>query len=145
VSRGRQRLVTPQKQRGDLAELRVAADLRGRGYRIAIPFGEDCDYDLVVDRGTALERVQVKHVRSDGRVIVVRCRSYSLTNGKVRAVKQYTAATVDWIAVWDATTDRCFYVPAREFDGHTMLHLRLEPALSGRVADIRFADHYLDL
>jgi hypothetical protein len=30
-----------RKAKGDLAELKVAADLRARGYRIAFPYGED--------------------------------------------------------------------------------------------------------
>jgi PD-(D/E)XK endonuclease len=133
------------KRRGDLAELRVAADLLARGHRIAIPFGEDSDYDLIVDREGHLERVQVKHAVSDGRVIPVRCRSMSLTNGRVRSVKKYTAATIDWIAVFDVTTDRCYYVPAAELGpaGRSLLHLRLQPTRSGRRQGIRHAADYL--
>ncbi len=138
--------MAPLKAKGDLAELRVAADLVSRGHKVAIPFGEDCDYDLVVDRDGALERVQVKHTRSDGRVIVVRCRSASLTNGRVRAVKKYTATTIDWLAVYDATTDRCFYVPAAELgDGCAELRLRLTPAANGQRTAIRLATDYLQL
>jgi hypothetical protein len=37
----------------------VAADLMRRGYKIAFPYGEDWDFDLIVCRdGTTLERVQ---------------------------------------------------------------------------------------
>jgi hypothetical protein len=133
------------ERKGDLAELRVAADLIQRGHRIAIPYGEDCDDDLVVDRDGHLERVQVKHVRSDGEVVVVKCLSHSLTAGRVRAVKRYTAATVDWIAVWDATTDRCFYFHSSDFDGRSTVQLRLAPARNGQMARVRWAEHYLDL
>lgn len=87
------------KAKGDLAELKVAADLLERGHRIALPFGEDNDFDLVLCREDRLERVQVKFTESNGEVVFVRCRSMSLTNGKVRRVKHYTAQTVDWIAV----------------------------------------------
>ncbi len=45
----------------------VAADLRRRGFKIAIPFGEDCDFDLVLVRDTKLQRVRVKYVKSDQR------------------------------------------------------------------------------
>jgi hypothetical protein len=38
--------MAPTKAKGDLAELKVAADLIAKGYRVALPFGEDCDYDL---------------------------------------------------------------------------------------------------
>ena len=102
------------KAKGDLAELKVAADLVGRGYKVAFPYGEDWDYDLILWRGETLERVQVKYARSDGCRIVVRCRSQSLTNGKVRRTKRYTTATIDWLAVYDVTTDAVFYVPATE-------------------------------
>ena len=51
------------KAKGDLAELKVAVDLLRRGHKIAIPYGEDCDFDLVLIRGNRLQRVQVKHAR----------------------------------------------------------------------------------
>jgi hypothetical protein len=79
--------VAPLKAKGDLAEIMVAADLLRRGYKIAIPYGEDWDYDLILCRDGRLERVQVKYAKSDGVVIVVRCYSHSLTNGRVRATK----------------------------------------------------------
>lgn len=136
--------MAPLKQKGDLAELMVAADLRRRGHKIAIPYGEDWDYDLIVCRDGLLERVQVKHTRSDGRVIEVKCFSHSLTNGRIRATKRYTAAAVDWIAVYDATTERCYYVPAKELgEGRSTISLRLAPALSGRRLGIRWATDYL--
>src|SRR5947208_4135969 len=119
--------MAPLKQKGDLAELMVAADLRRRGYKIALPYGEDWDYDLIIERHGRLERVQVKHFTSDGSIIHVRCYSKSLTNGRVKRTKQYTADTVDWIAVWDPTTGRPYYVPSAVFDGYQHLTLRLAP------------------
>jgi hypothetical protein len=112
---------------------------------VAFPYGEDCDYDLIVDRDGSLERVQVKHTRSDGRVVIVRCRSISVTNGKVMAVKLYTAAMVEWIAVFDATTQRCYYVPATMLgEGRSTITLRLVPARSGRTKGVHMAAHFED-
>ena len=131
------------KTKGDLAELKVAADLIERGYRIAIPFGEDSDFDLILCRGNDLERVQVKYAASDGHVIQVKCYSHSLTNGKIRQTKRYTARTIDWLAVYDATTKRCFYVPASELGaGRNILHLRLTEAINRQRRGIRFAEEY---
>jgi hypothetical protein len=138
------RFVAALKQKGDLAELAVAHDLVRRGFRVAFPYGEDCNYDLIVDRGDRLDRVQVKHTRSNGEVVIVRCRSHSLTNGKVRVVKHYTAEIIEWIAVYDVTTDRCYYIPASELGtGRSVLHLRVTPARSGRRQGIRAACDYL--
>lgn len=135
-----------RKQKGDLAELKVACDLRRRGYGLAIPFGEESDYDLVIDREGTLERVQVKYVESDEKIVLVSCRSNSLTNGKVRRVKRYTNATIDWLAVYDRTTDACYYVPASKLgDGRDMLTLRLSEPRNGQRIGIRFAADYRNL
>jgi hypothetical protein len=131
------------KTKGDLAELKVATDLLSRGCRIALPFGEDCDYDLIADTGDDLHRIQVKHVTSDGAVCEIHCMSHSLTNGKIRQTKRYTAETIDWLAVYDRTTERCFYIPAIELGaGRSSINLRLSPARNGQRAGINFAENY---
>lgn len=137
--------MAPLKQKGDLAELKIAADLADRGCCLPFPFGEDCDYDLIADKEGILHRVQVKYTESDGAVIVMRCRSHSLTHGKIRQTKLYTAETVDWIAVYDRTTNRCYYLPAVELgSGRIDLHLRLTPARNGQRLGIRSASNYLN-
>jgi hypothetical protein len=137
--------VAPLKAKGDMAELIVAADLVKRGFRVAFPFGEDCDWDLLFWRPPelALERVQVKYATSDGRTLVVRCRSHSLTNGRVRVTKKYTSRTIDWLAVYDATSEALFYIPASELGaGMSELRLRLVPARNNQRARTRMADRY---
>ena len=137
--------MAPLKAKGDLAELMVAADLRRHGHKIAIPYGEDWDFDLIVCRDERLERVQVKYTESDGAVIAVRCGSHSLTNGKVRQTKRYTARMIDWLAVYDRTSDRCYYLPASELaDGRSILHLRLTPTLNCQKSRVRYAEDFLE-
>ena len=122
----------------------VAADLRSRGYGVAIPFGEDNDFDLILVREHQLERVQVKYTRSDGAVILVKCWSHALTNGKVRRTKRYTAETIDWLAMYDETSQRCYYISAKELGvGRATISLRLRPALNRQRAGIRDAENYL--
>jgi PD-(D/E)XK endonuclease len=137
--------VASLKQKGDLAELKVAADLIERGCKISIPFGEDSDYDLIADFEGRLHRVQVKFTKSDGSIVLVRCRSHSLTKGKVRTTKHYSSEMVDWIAVYDAAGDRCYYCPSRELgSGRSELRLRLVPARNGQHLGIRYAEAYTD-
>ena len=137
--------MAPLKQKGDLAELKVAADLIDRGCHLSFPYGEDCDYDLIADSEGALHRIQVKYTESDGEVISVRCMSHSLTRGKIRRTKHYTAETIDWLAVYDRTSERCYYFPATELGaGRSQLHLRLTPARNGQRIGIRDASDYLD-
>src|SRR5215218_3511317 len=129
-----------------LAELKVAADLIDRGCRLSIPFGEDCNYDLIADYEGRLHRVQVKYTKSDGKVVVLRGRSHSLTNGKVRVTKLYTPATIDWLAAYDPTSERCYYLPSWELGttGRDILHLRLQPARNNQRIGIREAIAYTD-
>jgi PD-(D/E)XK endonuclease len=134
------------KKKGDLAELKVAADLADRGRSISFPFGEDCDYDLIADFEGILHRVQVKYTESDGRMMLVRCRSHSLTKGKVRHTKRYTAKMIDWIGVYDRTSDRCYYLPSSVLGptGRSDLTLRLRPARNGQRIGIRLASNYME-
>jgi len=136
-----------RKAKGDLAELKVATDLRARGYKVAFPYGEDWDFDLILCRASgALERVQVKYARSDTRVISVAARSRSLTNGRVKATKHYTSAIIDWLAVWDATMNRCYYIPGKELGaGMTEVSLRLVPTANSQVRRVRMATDYADI
>jgi hypothetical protein len=134
------------KQKGDLAELMVAADLRSKGYKVALPYGEDWDYDLIIERDGRLERVQVKHACSDGRVITVKARSQSLTGGRVMSIKHYTDDIIDWLAVYDVTTTRCYYVPAEELgEGMNTVTLRLVPTRNQQRRRTRRASDYLTL
>jgi Holliday junction resolvase-like predicted endonuclease len=137
--------VASLKRKGDLAELKVASDLMERGCRLAFPYGEDSDYDLIADKDGYLHRIQVKYTESDGVVVVVRCRSHSLTKGKVRKTKHYTAETIDWLAVYDRTTDRCYYCDAGELgSGRSEISLRLVPARNGQRLGVRDASDYTE-
>ena len=104
-----------RKQKGDLAELKVAADLVSQGHRIAFPYGEDSPYDLVVCHADGcFDRVQVKHARSNGEFIEVKCYSNTVVAGRVHTTR-YTSQSIDWLAVFDATSQRCLYVPAEDY------------------------------
>lgn len=110
--------------KGEIGEAMVIADLRRRGLGVAIPFGHDVPFDVVLYRKEteSLEAIQVKCTESDGRVIKVKCRSSSDW-----VEYRYTAKEVDWIATYDATMDCCYYVHSSVFDGLVELRLRLAP------------------
>jgi hypothetical protein len=153
------------KEKGDIAELAVAADLTKRGHQVALPFGNRGHYDLLVDRASQctcktidptgragcdncvpdyIERVQVKYTVSDEEVIKVRTRCHSVTAGRVISTVQYTERDIDWIAVYDASTDFCYYVPAYHLgDGKGILHLRIKPTKNNQDANVRWAHDYM--
>ena len=132
------------KRKGDLAELMVAADLVRQGYRVAFPYGEDWDADLLVERGGRFERVQVKYTTARNGIVEIRSRSHSLTGGRVRRTKYYTAETIEWLAAYEPTTRQCLYVPAAELgEGRSTITLRLAPTRNNQRSGIRMAAGYL--
>jgi hypothetical protein len=53
---------------------------------------------------------------------------------------------IDWLAVYDATSDRCYYVPAAQLgDGMNVMHLRLQPTRNNQQRRIRYARDYLEI
>jgi PD-(D/E)XK endonuclease len=125
--------------KGEIGEAMILADLQRQGHGVAIPFGHDLPFDLIVVRKEdgALEKVQCKYTTSDGRVLIARIMSNSAW---VR--HRYTKDEVDWIAVYDATTNLCFYLPSAEWDGQVAMNLRLTSTANGQAKGIRFASDF---
>lgn len=120
------------KRKGDLGEALVMAEALRRGYKVAIPIGEDWRYDLIVLRNGQLERVQCKYTESDGEVVKVKCRS---TNNWVTI--HYTTSDFDWIAVYDRTSNRYFFVPSSLLgNGRNSINLRLIPPKNKQVQGV---------
>jgi hypothetical protein len=127
-------------QLGMTAELKVAADLSARGFGIAWPSGHGLPFDLILIRPNgALERVQIKSARSDGRKLLVKCHSSSEW-----AYYSYGPDMVDWIAVWDETADSCYYLPIDEA-GKSYVTLRLDHPRNGQKVGIRWAQDYTEI
>jgi hypothetical protein len=127
------------KRKGDLGEAMIMADVLKKGYKVAIPVGEDWRYDLIVLRGKKLERLQCKYSTSNGEVIEVRCRSCNNWS-----VLKYTSSELDWMAVYDALTEKCYYLPSSMLGkkGRTIIYLRLTPPKNGQVKGVLWAKDF---
>ena len=129
-------------EKGEIGEAMVIADLMRQGHDVAIPFGHNQPYDLIVIRKEhgRLEKVQVKYTTSDGDVLrcVIRSSSAWVSH-------RYTADELDWVAIYDATTERSFFIHARDWDGYTQLASRLGPTSNGQTKRIRWACDYIGL
>lgn len=129
-------------EKGEIGEAMVIADLIRQGHDIAIPFGHNLRFDLIVVRkeNGNLEKVQVKYRTSNGITFRATVRSASAW---VR--HRYTSDEVDWLAVYEAITSQCIYLPASVWDGHEELTLRLEPTRNGQKKGIRWAAEFSEL
>lgn len=93
------------KTKGDIGQVMVMGDLLKKGYKVALPLGEDWRYDLIVDKKNQLLRIQCKYVESIKGVIRVRCETHDGRN-----YYKYQQADLDYIAVYDKITERCYYI-----------------------------------
>ena len=128
------------KTKGDISELRVALALAEKGYAVSKPLGENVRYDLVMDDGEKLHRVQVKTGRIRGDVLIFNCSS---THGHRRtAIKSRPyRGEIELLAVYCPDDGKVYIVPEPELT-RTVIYLRLAPPRNNMVKTIRWASHY---
>lgn len=130
-----------KKTQGNIGEVMIMAEALQRGYKIALPFGEDWRYDLIVVRNGKLERVQCKYTKSNGEKITVRCRSLNNWNTVI-----YCQDDIEWIAVYDQTTQKCYFIPSTMLGkkGRATISLRLTPTKNNQVSGVLWAKDFLE-
>ncbi len=127
--------------KGAAAEAEIAAAAIQLGLVVLRPVYEGGRYDLVIDTGTSLLRVQCKWASQHGDVITARCMTSRHTPSGYRR-STYSGGEVDAIAVFAQATDRCYLIPIDEVAGLSMISLRLEPARNNQVRRVRWAHEY---
>jgi hypothetical protein len=104
------------KERGEWAELWFMALARGMGFGVLKPYGESGRYDVAVEWGGRISRVQVKST-----VYCRRGNEYCLNvHGPGR--KQYEQGTVDFFAVWVIPMGEWYIIPYAAMGKRQTLH-----------------------
>lgn len=140
------RCMQTTKIKGDLGELKVATDLSEKNFPVSFPYGDNRRYDLIVEREDgSLQKVQVKYTESDGKVISVRLRTTTRTTDKQLSFKTPKREEIDFVAVYDKTTDQCFYLPVSLCGGKNQIQLRLQAPKNGQKQGVHWAKDYATL
>ena len=82
------------QRKGDIAVAQAVASFTKLGYEVALPLTESAAYDLIVDSGTQMHRVQVRY--SSEKDIELR-RIHSNSRGYV--VKKTKENAYDWLYI----------------------------------------------
>jgi hypothetical protein len=128
-------------QKGNIAEVAIALAGRKLGIDVYWPLGEGGRYDLILDVGGSLNRVQCKWAPRQGEVVVVRCYSTRRNrDGLLRRI--YVEGEIDAYAAYCEEIDRCFFLPYREFAGRTQVHLRLSGTNNNQKFGVNWADDF---
>jgi hypothetical protein len=127
------------KATGDKSTLAIMLALREAGYELLVPFGENTRYDLVIDDGTRLARVQCKTGRlRSGAVTFNVCSSYA-HHPNPRVLKRTYEGEVDYFAVFCPETRRAYLIPIAELPLKRQGRLRVDPPRNNQRLGIRFA------
>lgn len=132
-------------QRGDISKALILADLVERGFRVLIPFSENCRYDLALDTTGKLIRIQCKTGRHLKGVVEFRVAN-TLHLSKKAKRRLYTAEEIDMFAVYCPQVRKIYYVPIEVCAGITsMMSLRVDPVRNGQNEGVRWAKDFEDL
>lgn len=86
------------QRKGDIAVSQAIARFTRMGYDVALPLTESASYDLIVDTGEALKRVQIRY--SSVKEVALR-RIHSNSKGYV--VKKTKTNAYDWLYIFKNT------------------------------------------
>jgi hypothetical protein len=127
------------KAAGDTSEAVALARFVAAGLTVSVPFGEDSRYDLLVDDGETIHRVQVKTGRLRKGVVNFHTASmhYHRSGG---STKDYRGSA-DFFAVFCPDNDVLYVVPVEDVGLHGA-SLRVEPAKNGQSSGVRLAERY---
>ena len=127
---------------GDRTTLAVMLALEAAGFGVLLPFGENTRYDLVIDDGVKLARVQCKTGRIRGScVIFATCSTYGHHRAPKQARRSYHGQ-VDFFAVYCPDNGEVYFVPIEDLQTHSSAMLRLEPTRNGQRRGVRYAAPY---
>jgi len=126
--------------RGDVAEMMAAAELVRRGYIVSRPLTNGAPYDLLVDDGRAVLKVQVKRTCLDPEHDSVRIQLSSSKYHRGRVGVSYVGR-VDMILAVDCDAG-AFYVVAGADLEQWEIRLRITPARNNQTRGTRTAADY---
>lgn len=117
------------KDKGNLGEAKVLADLISKKLNVAQPFGDNLPFDLIaIDTNYFMYKVQVKYSTLKDGKITLRKQKWS-SNTKRNYVSAYGDGEVDVYAIFCEDVDKVFYVPHKvTASAKTTFEIRIVPA-----------------
>jgi len=110
------------KTKGELTEGIILAALLRCGYSVALPFGDNQRYDLIVDDGKRLLRAQCK----TGQLRKGRINFKTVSMNGRSGVRRSYHGQADIFLVYCPDNEKVYRIPVR-LSGRSMLTLRIAP------------------
>jgi len=127
---------------GNRTTLAVMLALQEAGYEIGIPFGENVRYDLIIDDGARLARVQCKTGRLRGGAILFKTSStYAHHRAPPQASRHYQGQ-IDFFGVYCRETSGVYLIPIDDVAPQWQAMLRVDAPRNSQRKRIRLAADY---
>jgi hypothetical protein len=127
---------------GDRTTLALMLALSDAGYSVLVPFGENTRYDLVIDNGRRLARVQCKTGRlRDGAVYFRTCSSYA-HHPHPGAPSRHYLGEIDYFGVHCPETGGVYLIPIDDVPTVREAALRVAPSRNRQLKRTRRASDY---
>lgn len=128
------------KSKGDISESKVLSRLIELGHNVLIPFGDNCRYDMVVEKDQSFYTIQVKTGRYiDGNV---EFSSLSVNHNSNKGYIKKNYDEIDFIAVYCPQLDECYICDTDNIPNISDVKLRIDPPKINRNVGIRWAKDY---
>jgi len=96
------------KDTGDIAESRIIFEFKRLGYAVLTPFGDNQPYDIMVDLGDNVLRVQVKSAwTDDGKV---KFNTDRISQRNTNESQSYSENEIDGFAAYCSDLDECYWI-----------------------------------
>ncbi len=97
--------------KGNSSEAVVLAAYIRAGFLVSLPFAVGAAYDLIVDTGARLIKVQVKTGKLEAGCVVYNARQHR--GSKYDTFRSYREGELDLFAVWSPANEKLYAIPAR--------------------------------
>ena len=121
------------------SEAAILGELVRRGYSVLVPFGTNQRYDLIIDFGDRLARIQCKTGRLRNGAVEFATQSTRVNTR--RTFRRGYGGEIDYFAVYCPATNGVYLVPIEETQG-TNSFLRIDQPRNNQVKRIRWASDY---
>ena len=128
------------KHIGDISEAAGVFRLLKKGYSVSKPVGDNQRYDMIVDDGSRLLRVQSKNAKIVGDVLNVGLTRVVRENGGYKKIT-YDDSEVDAFIIYSPELDKCYFVNKSDAPS-SAISLRLNEVKSNQQSKIRWAKDY---
>jgi hypothetical protein len=115
------------KLKGNIAEAVFTAECLKKGWVVSKPYGDNCRYDAILDRGSGLERIQVKSSTFSRERGVIQAATRRIYNNQTKGqiCNTYDKKDIDAFIIYSPELNKLYFVPIDEQSDKKYINLRV--------------------